>query len=164
MLKTKVLVCDIDNLTDARYFAAWMVDCLSFNLCESATIKLSTDQIIEIMNWVEGPSYALEIDDTLTKDQLFEIISKTNIGALISDGFTDELRQAFAECLFYIKKDNQIKLASGQGDQYQFVASAGELKAISLEEGGIYLNAGGEEKTGFKDFEFFDEVFKYLDD
>lgn len=52
MLKLKVIAANITNLTDARYFAAYGVDYLLFDLDE-VDIKL----ILEIKEWVSGPGF-----------------------------------------------------------------------------------------------------------
>ena len=47
MLKTKIIAADLQNLTDARYFAAWLVDYMSFNLSEESA---NLSKIKEIMD------------------------------------------------------------------------------------------------------------------
>lgn len=54
-LKTKVKVSSLTNLTDARYFAAWGVDWLGFNLQEGHSDYQDTKTMTEICGWVEGP-------------------------------------------------------------------------------------------------------------
>ena len=49
MLKTKVYVSDINNLSDARYCAGMMVDFLGFNID-----KIGIDEFREITSWIEG--------------------------------------------------------------------------------------------------------------
>ncbi len=55
MLKTKVKAGAIANLTDARYFAAWEVEWLGFQLDPSAEAYLSPYEFRAIREWVEGP-------------------------------------------------------------------------------------------------------------
>ncbi|HAI56952.1 MAG TPA: hypothetical protein DCM04_03365, partial [Saprospirales bacterium] len=57
MLKTKIIAADLQNLTDARYFAAWLVDYMSFNLSEESA---NLSKIKEIMDWVEGPIFSAQ--------------------------------------------------------------------------------------------------------
>jgi len=47
MLKTKIIAADLQNLTDARYFAAWLVDYMSFNLSDPS---VNLPKIKEIMD------------------------------------------------------------------------------------------------------------------
>lgn len=55
LLKTKVKVSSLTNLTDARYFAAWGVEWLGFNLQEGHSDYQDTQTMKEICGWVEGP-------------------------------------------------------------------------------------------------------------
>jgi len=54
MLKYRVIAAYISNLTDARYFAARGVDHLLYDLDQ-----ISVAQIIEIQEWVSGPTALL---------------------------------------------------------------------------------------------------------
>lgn len=53
MLKTKIKANAISNLTDARYFAAWEVEWLGFNLAEGNQ-SLSLEKVAAIKEWVDG--------------------------------------------------------------------------------------------------------------
>lgn len=55
LLKTKVKVSSLTNLTDARYFAAWGVEWLGFNLQEGHADYQDAKTMKEICGWVEGP-------------------------------------------------------------------------------------------------------------
>ena len=54
MLKRKVLVNGISNLSDARYCAGMFVDYLSFELNPSHPDYIALDKVIEIKNWLSG--------------------------------------------------------------------------------------------------------------
>ena len=54
MLKTKVKASSINNLTDARYFAAWGVEWLGFNFDEGAENYLKVSDAKTISEWVDG--------------------------------------------------------------------------------------------------------------
>lgn len=55
MLKIPVLVSDITHLTDARYFAAYGVDFLSFPIEPHVDRPISVGKLKEIAEWIEGP-------------------------------------------------------------------------------------------------------------
>ncbi|MEL6924360.1 MAG: N-(5'-phosphoribosyl)anthranilate isomerase [Bacteroidota bacterium] len=55
MLNTPIKAGQINNLTDARYFAAWGVKWLGFNLDFTSDESWSIARVKEIMDWVEGP-------------------------------------------------------------------------------------------------------------
>lgn len=53
MLPINILASGITHLTDARYFAAWQVDWMSFPLDGPGAV--SPQMIMQIAEWVEGP-------------------------------------------------------------------------------------------------------------
>lgn len=54
MLKTKVKASSITNLTDARYFAAWEVEWLGFNLEAGTEGYIEPKNMKAIKEWVDG--------------------------------------------------------------------------------------------------------------
>jgi len=62
MLKAKIKAGGITNLTDARYFAAWEVEWLGFNLDPDAIPHLSPQEMIAIREWVEGVRFVGEFN------------------------------------------------------------------------------------------------------
>lgn len=61
MLNTAVKASSIANLTDARYFAAWHVEWLGFDLSPTGLEKLSLPEVKEIKDWIEGPKIVGEL-------------------------------------------------------------------------------------------------------
>ena len=53
-LKYFVYVSSVNNLSDARYCSAMMVDYLGFDLDENSKNKISVDNITEISSWING--------------------------------------------------------------------------------------------------------------
>ena len=62
MPTAKIYAGPITNLTDARYFAAWGVEWLSFNLSPDEEDFLTPNQILAIKEWVEGPAMVGEFN------------------------------------------------------------------------------------------------------
>ncbi len=54
MLKSKIKVDSIASLTDARYFAAWEVEWLGFNLDVHTPSGVTPTMVNAIKSWVEG--------------------------------------------------------------------------------------------------------------
>ncbi len=54
MLKTKVKANSITNLTDARYFAAWEVEWLGFNLDTGTQTTVLPQFVNAVKEWVDG--------------------------------------------------------------------------------------------------------------
>jgi len=61
MLTITVKASSVSNLTDARYFAAWHVEWLGFDLTASGLATLPLPQVKEIKDWIEGPKIIGEL-------------------------------------------------------------------------------------------------------
>ena len=68
MLKKQVIAHSIGNLTDARYFAGWMVDFFIFSIDPSSDFYLNPQEIGTFQSWVEGPEFYLEYTDELAEN------------------------------------------------------------------------------------------------
>jgi len=53
----KLIVLDINNLTDARYFAAWNADFLSLNIDPTADKFVRPEYFHALQEWIEGPEF-----------------------------------------------------------------------------------------------------------
>lgn len=164
MLKTKVLVTDVNNLTDARYFAAWIVDWMSFNLDPTRGSILAIDQIIEIKNWVEGPKFAIQLPKEYTEDQLFELTDKTEIDALILHEDHRINLDHFGDLLLFDWKGSDVVLRNDSKISFLKISEAKQLESIDIASvHGINVKGGDEEKAGFKLFDDLDLIFEALE-
>ena len=68
MLKTKVKASSITNLTDARYFAAWEVEWLGFNLDPLSENYIDPASMKAIKEWVDGVKIVGEFSSPSTQD------------------------------------------------------------------------------------------------
>ncbi|MEQ9593132.1 MAG: hypothetical protein RLN86_11050 [Cyclobacteriaceae bacterium] len=73
-LKTKVIVRNITNLSEARYCAGMGVDILSFPIGNDAR-GISIDQFQEIGEWVVGPQFALEFLEPVD-EQILNVVTQ----------------------------------------------------------------------------------------
>ena len=87
MLKTKIIAADLQNLTDARYFAAWLVDYMSFNLSEESA---NLSKIKEIMDWVEGPIFSAQYTGSEDLQSIEAQLEALSINHLILGPFANE--------------------------------------------------------------------------
>ena len=62
MLKTKIIANQITNLTDARYYAAWYVDWLGFDLRRTTQDNMALEEVKAMKEWIEGPVVVGELD------------------------------------------------------------------------------------------------------
>ncbi len=74
MPKIKIKASSIANLTDARYFAAMLVDYLGFQLDLSHDQRISPEEFHGIKAWVEGPQIVAQVGKT-PADLLQEVCS-----------------------------------------------------------------------------------------
>lgn len=74
MLKTRVKAGKVNNLTDARYFAAMGVDYLGFCCNTGTELYCAPSKIKEITEWVEGPVFVLEFDGWQHEDEIRAIL------------------------------------------------------------------------------------------
>ncbi len=77
MLTTTVKASSISNLTDARYFAAWHVDWLGFDLTPDGLTVLPLPEVKEIKDWIEGPKIVgeLAVLDIEQSQQIIDFLS-----------------------------------------------------------------------------------------
>ena len=75
------------SIIGSRYFAAWLVDYMSFNLSEESA---NLSKIKEIMDWVEGPIFSAQytgLEDLQSIEAQLEALS---INHLILGPFANE--------------------------------------------------------------------------
>lgn len=182
MLKTKVKVSSIENLSDARYCAGMGVEWLGFPLA------MPLDKFSEIRNWlagveIVGECIGLQVDEIKTlvashQPDFIEIDSKVNL-VLIQDITlpkilrvnidSDNLPALFASAAPYV---TYFLLVGDGPDSLQGMESSIEIWAAQypiivgldlpeedVEEWveqtsiqGIGLTAGKEDRPGFRDF------------
>ena len=77
MLTTTIKASSISNLTDARYFAAWHVDWLGFDLTAEGLAVLPLPEVKEIKDWIEGPKIVgeLAVLDIEQSQQIIDFLS-----------------------------------------------------------------------------------------
>jgi len=64
----KIIALDINNLTDARYFAAWNVNILGLNINPGDQEYISPEYFHALQEWIEGPEYALQIKTNMLSE------------------------------------------------------------------------------------------------
>lgn len=84
-----VKISHVNNLTDARYFAAAGVRFLGFCCNPGATQYCSVSRINEICQWVEGTEFVLEFDGWQSEQEIETIKSSMTTHALHFGAFSD---------------------------------------------------------------------------
>ena len=148
-LKVQVIASNITNLTDARYFAAYGVQYLLFDLTE-----INIAGIKEIIDWVSGPKTLL-LFSTENSDDIDEAVLKLEPYAIGSkDAQLD---------LSYL--DGHMKMMSLRDESETDIELEGHpytLFDASRDQSHVILRGSTESKTGFKSFDDLDEILDSL--
>ena len=180
MLKAKIKISQITNLTDARYFAAWGVDYLGFDVDPDSEHFTPPSVVAEIAEWVEGPGMVLESnnspDEILLNDYrklLQDIIVEIPVtGSDHLTTFIDQKNNETYAILHSSKSWSSIALSMidaliKECDHLLLDIPFGinEVDMI-LDSGvsGFVLRGGEEEKVGFKSYDDMDDLFDFLID
>lgn len=176
MLKRKVIAQNITNLTDARYFAAWGVDYLSFNISKDSPFFIELSKAQEIIEWVEGPlslieSNAVEFIEGIDGHILSNIFSSLplNKEAFFRTPMSEVLRGLPAGKYIIQPNPSEVealfKLDASKIMGCDIFVDAQDLGIAQLEElpeYGLVLQGGAEEKVGVKSFDELDVIYEWL--
>ncbi len=66
MLPIPIIAMQVNHLTDARYFAAWLLDWMSFPMDGPSAIR--PQMAMQMAEWVEGPQMAARYEMTSIED------------------------------------------------------------------------------------------------
>lgn len=191
MLKTKIIAADLQNLTDARYFAAWLVEYMSYDLSDP---NVDIVKIKEIMDWVEGPISiahftgledasiintqlnALSIDHLLVGPYASEEIINSDwqvMQTILLDENDNDLQSGKTYVVqsnhtfsdFVETKKEQLKTLCRSNSIYLDCGFVGDdiEEILSLGIEGLVLRGGEEEKVGVKSYEDLDQIFEALE-
>jgi len=178
LLNRKVIAQNITNLTDARYFAAWGVDYISFNTIPDSPFFLTTEKLLEIKEWVEGPQFLLETN-ALEMEEIADGFILSNIYSSLPIVKESFFRITFEDIQKGLPPGKYISPIDSAGINYLKQQASDELLGIDLyfdvsslnieeisqlENFGIVIQGGEEEKVGVKSFDDLDEIYELLMD
>ena len=173
MLTQKIIAQNITNLTDARYFAAWGVDYISFNTIGDSEYFVDDATIKEIKDWVEGPQCLLEAN-ALEFEDLADGFILSNIYSSLPIVKETFFRISFEDILKGLPDGKYISpITKEQIDQlsdvdyqhlhlYFDIAELEPSDVLRLENFGLVVQGGEEEKVGLKSYDELDEVYELL--
>ena len=175
MLRISVIALSINNLTDARYFAALGVDWLGFNINPASESYINAEQLKEIIDWVEGPSMMVQDAQWNPQAQQLVNFSETSISGQLLQKEESPIKDA--ELLCFSKHDENATYrifdsleqwqSSGTKASEAYINYSGKIqdleKQLSLENPpGLVLYGSEEQAAGVKSFEDLDDVFDLL--
>lgn len=104
MLKTKIKVGAITNLTDARYFAAREVNWLGFDCSVGSEAHIGAAQMLAIKEWVDGVKFVGEFN-LESPEAIRTLINELQFDAIqLSMAVSDEVLQEFVSEIPVIKE------------------------------------------------------------
>ncbi len=180
MLKAKIKISQITNLTDARYFAAWDVDYLGFDIHPDSEFFVSPAILKEIVEWVEGPEIVLEFDGKPEKIWLqdyekaighFLLETPEDLDLGISTRTMRDENEGLVGVVARPREnweDFDISVIQALVDReipvyLDIHFTKEQLEDIVQEEHiGLVLRGGEEEKVGVKSYDDLDDIFDRL--
>jgi len=187
MLKTKIIASSISNLTDARYFAAWGVEAIGFDLQE-----VSVMQVNALKDWVSGPKIIGQFSSFQEFESIKDVADNLMLDVIQLDALAPKewsfSKPVYREVILengmtgdfensIIKSENPnfsiddhldvLKEFCVQSNCYlDLNLNVGDLRKIldTVHPAGIVLRGGAEEKVGLKSFDELDEIMEFLDD
>jgi phosphoribosylanthranilate isomerase len=189
MTYLKIFAADIENLTDARYFAAFDVDFLSFKI--EPEDEMSIQKALAMAEWIEGPQIVVHSD-------LLEKMKTINPKAILfEDRYPIIKKDSNLYSSFYllkVRQPNELLLLPDLPDFDFLVLDLQAIENSKLEilipelanvckrypvfvdvdlpleqlirflqevrPEGIFIRGGQEEKPGFKSYDELDDWFE----
>jgi phosphoribosylanthranilate isomerase len=81
MLKRKVKINAVTNLTDARYFAAWEVEWMGFCLANGEEDFVAPEMVAAMIEWLDGLSFVGEFGME-TAEEVMTLVKTLNLQAV----------------------------------------------------------------------------------
>ena len=150
----KIIVENISNLTDARYFSAMQVDAVIFKCSENPHIE-EVLALKELIDWIEGPEIIIPIWAQELAKQVFTTQKVHGYYEPTQDKIT--LNEDSFQIIDNLKSPNaQSVLRLNQESSFPAIEN---IQNIS----GIVISGGEEEKTGLKAYDWYDEFFDWYE-
>ncbi len=176
MLKIKVIATGVENLTDARYFAAMGVEAVCFDLS-----AISPESYYAIKEWIEGVQvYVKYTSESMDADAVIidQLETYQADGSMILESSYDSIRESSLPA-GQIINEHQAWQEYDQGKQAEIISYAAtqshylhipwtkellEAAVAADEIHGIVVSGGAEEKIGYKSFLELDELFDIVEE
>ena len=100
----KIKASSINNLTDARYFAAWNVEWLGFSLQAGSSNYTRPQDVKEIKEWLVGPKIVGEFGIGQSAEEIKTSVELLNLDAVQLNMFTENEIAKNLEGLTVIKE------------------------------------------------------------
>jgi len=166
----RIKASNITNLTDARYFAAYMVDWMGFRFSKEAGAGLNIEDAKTIRDWIVGPEIIAEFD-SFDPDFVFQVTDQLGTKNIQLDKMPDEqLPEEYflfdkpvevnskVEAQDMLDKDPDVILQiNANPEMIHSILKDIPIQALSIE-------GSAEEEVGVKSFESINDLFDLLED
>lgn len=187
----KILAADINNLTDARYFAAWGVHWLCFKITEAECSEQGIQKYREIKDWLEGPQFAASFAETISPEDLMVFAAGVGLDGIIAGSSKAEILSTFPSGIQIILEtqseeelmDSPFETMIFKGNGLVSISGLKKLEQSGYEiyldveiqpellipfktnppAFGLVLRGGEEEKVGYKSFDELDVIFETME-
>ena len=156
----QLIAISINNLTDARYFAAAGCDWIGFDMSRDS--PLTIDHIVAFAEWVEGPKLFI---DTTGRDSPFveKLIETLKPDGLLYDGAIPRDFSGFRIEHYPGSQDAGAVLVQPShntemvaGEKWLVLESKDQTECPDCDA--LVISGSWEEKVGVKDYEEIDEL------
>lgn len=192
MLSKKIIASSISNLTDARYFAAWGVHAMGFNLNINDVAHISPMSLSAFRDWISGPLILGEFSGMQSKQEILALIEQLKLDGIQLGPFVNPDWQfnvpVFKEVLIeqdWIGRKNETIIVKSEDSSFKWQNYEEVLIKICADNNcfldlpllqqdyeaiiekccpeGFVLRGGEEEKVGFKSFDEIDLILELLE-
>ena len=193
MLKTKVFLSSVTNLSDARYAAGMGVNSIGFNINPENDSFVTPEQVKTISEWVSGVDVIGEVDNLnvgtikdYTLDNILtnnpdlvegfeESILKITLDETNLDNFKDILESCATKVSFFVIEVTEEKVKEWQKElsnycrEYplyldtNFTDDNLSLVVDEIQPTGIVLYGSNEEKPGLSSYDGIADILEQLE-
>ncbi len=191
MLKKKVIAHSITNLTDARYFAGWMVDYFIFSIDSKSSNYILPQEIGTFQSWVEGPEYFLEYSKEMESNPEKFLVDLNCSGIYIPYADRGLLSNYDFPVIYAINEGELNEFLEFNSNEIAVLSTNKSLSSIDISPDkklkntifynienqevndndlletsfdGFMVHGSPEEKVGFKSYDELDDIFEILQD
>ncbi|MDB4835498.1 hypothetical protein OAH12_02805, partial [Cyclobacteriaceae bacterium] len=82
-LRTTVIIREVSNLSDARFATGMGAEFIAFNLNAKSESFVSETDFTAMTSWLEGPTFAGEVDASMSVEDVKKIISSYELKAIV---------------------------------------------------------------------------------
>ena len=182
----KLIASNISNLTDARFFAAYVPEVLVLPWASGAPLANVLQWLDEVRPWIEGPDWAIRLNEKNTPEDIL-LATKAQIKMIVLEGDNQNLGLLDFEFIPEISSHlndwvpgrqvskvilTDVSQLQGRDhlnptiDVYLTIRAISDwhmFKSLDTKIDGIVLEGSQEEKVGIKSFDEIHDLLEHFD-